>query len=108
MQMFPSAEMPLEYMIDFVPAIKPRLYSIASAPEMYPDHIHLCIVEEDWENNAGEQKRGQSTWHMRNVEPGLVWGTEAARHHETPVQPWTTGIEAYGICGSPPSIPKDQ
>ena len=100
LQMFPSAEMPLEYVIDFVPAIKPRLYSIASAPEMYPNHIHLCIVEEDWENGAGDQKRGQSTWHMRNLSPGMVWGTQAAQHGDRPVQPWTSGVEQYGICGN--------
>ena len=45
--MFPSAKVPLEYLIDFVPVIKPRLYSIASASEMHPNHIHCCIVEED-------------------------------------------------------------
>lgn len=73
MQMFPSAHMPLEYAMDFVPAIKPRLYSIASASEMHPDHIHLCIVEEDWENSKGK-RHGQSTWFVRNNTAGLQWG----------------------------------
>ena len=40
LQMFPSAKVPLPYLLDFVPVIKPRLYSIASASEMHPDHIH--------------------------------------------------------------------
>lgn len=74
LKMFPGADVPLEYLLDFVPAIKPRLYSIASAPEMHPDRIHLCIVEEDWERADGEMRRGQSTWFMRNNRAGLSWG----------------------------------
>lgn len=54
LRMYPSAKVPVEYLLDFVPAIKPRLYSIASASEMHPNHIHTCIVEEDWEKKDGE------------------------------------------------------
>merc|ERR1719506_1904794 len=76
LQLFPSAKIPLEYLLDFVPVIKPRLYSIASASEMHPDHIHTCIVEEEWtKKSTGEQRRGQSTWFLRNQVPGKQWGT---------------------------------
>jgi len=75
MQMFPSAKVPLEYLIDFVPAIKPRLYSIGSASEMHPEHIHLCIVQEDWTTAKGEERHGQSTWFVRNLKPRMKWGT---------------------------------
>lgn len=112
LQMFPSADMPLEYMIDFIPVIKPRLYSIASAPEMYPDHIHLCVVEEDWENKAGEQKRGQSTWFLRNTMPGLQWGEVQGQHSAQPTTPYTSGLENWQNVGnlddSPAFIPRDQ
>jgi len=75
MKRFPDSKLPLDYLMDFVPNIKPRLYSIASAPEMHPNTIELCVVEEDWETSSGEQRRGQSTWHLRNQLPGLEWGT---------------------------------
>ena len=58
LQLFPSAQVPLEYLLDFVPVIKPRLYSIASASEMHPDHIHTCIVEEDWKRDDGTTRHG--------------------------------------------------
>jgi len=74
MKMFPSARVPIEYLLDYVPSIKPRLYSIGSASEMYPNHIHLGIVEEDWKNSHGEMRRGQSTWFLRNQTPGMKWG----------------------------------
>lgn len=75
LQMFPSAKPSLEYMIDFVLPIKPRLYSIASAPEMFPDQIQLCIVQEDWTTAKGEERHGQSTWFVRNQAANLKWGT---------------------------------
>ena len=74
MRMFPSAKVPPEYLLDCIPPIKPRLYSISSAPEMHPDHIHLCVVEEDWETPSGVQRRGQSTWFVRNQFEGREWG----------------------------------
>jgi sulfite reductase alpha subunit-like flavoprotein/pyruvate/2-oxoacid:ferredoxin oxidoreductase beta subunit/pyruvate/2-oxoacid:ferredoxin oxidoreductase alpha subunit/Pyruvate/2-oxoacid:ferredoxin oxidoreductase gamma subunit/Pyruvate/2-oxoacid:ferredoxin oxidoreductase delta subunit len=91
MQKFPSAKVPLDYLLDFCPAIKPRLYSIASAPEMHPNHIELCVVEEDWEvQSTGEQRRGQSTWCLRNSTPGMVWGdnsTETGLLQQVPAPP---------------------
>merc|ERR1712000_92105 len=72
--MYPSAKVKLEYLLDFVPPIKPRLYSIASAPEMHPNHIELCITENDWNNSRGDIRRGQSTWFMRNQKVGSEWG----------------------------------
>jgi len=84
MQLFPSARVPLEYVIDFVLPIKPRLYSIASAPEMFPDQIQLCIVQEDWNTSKGEERHGQSTWFVRNQHPGLVWGNYTSSENPTP------------------------
>jgi sulfite reductase alpha subunit-like flavoprotein/Pyruvate/2-oxoacid:ferredoxin oxidoreductase gamma subunit/ferredoxin len=75
LKMFPSAKPDVARLLDFVPAIKPRLYSIASASEMHPDHIHCCIVEEDWTRKDGEVRHGQSTWFLRNQTPGQQWGT---------------------------------
>ena len=42
--MFPSARPSIEHMIDYIPRIKPRLYSIASSPNEKPDNIALCVI----------------------------------------------------------------
>jgi pyruvate/2-oxoacid:ferredoxin oxidoreductase beta subunit/sulfite reductase alpha subunit-like flavoprotein/Pyruvate/2-oxoacid:ferredoxin oxidoreductase delta subunit len=95
---FPSAKLPLEYLMDFVPNIKPRLYSIASAPEMHPDHIHLCVVEEDWEvESTGEQRRGQSTWHIRNQTEGLEWG-QVTGNKDEPEAPYGALVVAAVVA----------
>ena len=48
LQLFPSARPSIEHMIDYIPRIKPRLYSIASSPNEKPDNIALCVVVDDW------------------------------------------------------------
>ena len=41
---YPSARPSIEHMIDYIPRIKPLLYSIASSLNESPDSITLCIV----------------------------------------------------------------
>jgi sulfite reductase alpha subunit-like flavoprotein len=97
--MFPSARPDIARLLDFVPAIKPRLYSIASASEMHPDHIHTCIVEEDFmRGTTGEQRHGQSTWFLRNQVPGNQWGT-VQQLRDTPEEPFGT------VLDNPPVVP---
>ena len=48
LQMFPSARPSIEHMIDYIPRIKPRLYSIASSSQEKPVNIALCVVVDDW------------------------------------------------------------
>lgn len=40
---FPSARPPVADLARSLPSLKPRLYSIASAPEAVPGEVHLCV-----------------------------------------------------------------
>lgn len=64
MKMYPSAKLNLEYLIDHVPRIRPRLYSIASASEMHGEMLHLCVVKEDWDTPSGKHRHGMSTRYL--------------------------------------------
>ncbi|KAJ9443406.1 Pyruvate dehydrogenase [Diplonema papillatum] len=64
MQMFPSAKPPLEYLVEFVPATKPRLYSIASSPDYDGSMLHMCIVADDWTTPKGVYKHGLTTGYL--------------------------------------------
>ena len=76
MKLYPSAKLNLEYLVDHVPRIKPRLYSIASASEMHGDKLHLCIVKDDWNTPSGRYRQGTSTRYLAKQgldnEPSLV------------------------------------
>ena len=55
---YKSVKLELPYMLDFVPAIKPRAYSIASAPRMTPDELQLCVLVDTWATKAGVRRFG--------------------------------------------------
>jgi homodimeric pyruvate:ferredoxin (flavodoxin) oxidoreductase len=72
MKMYPSTRLNLEYLIDHVPRIKPRLYSIASASEMTGDNLHLCIVAEDWTTPSGKYRHGACTRYLKGLSQGAT------------------------------------
>ncbi|CAN8062723.1 unnamed protein product [Agarophyton chilense] len=39
---FPTARPPLDSLIDMIPLLRPRAFSIASSGEAHPGHIHIC------------------------------------------------------------------
>merc|ERR1719231_1630843 len=65
---FDSAKLSIETLIDFVPLIKPRLYSIASAQLMTKEMLHLCIVADDWNTPSGKYQHGLCTNYLKNLD----------------------------------------
>merc|ERR1712151_229967 len=62
MQKFPSAQVGIGHLIDYVPDIKPRLYSIASSSRLHgDDECHLCIIKNDWNATSGRNCVGLAT-----------------------------------------------
>jgi sulfite reductase alpha subunit-like flavoprotein len=63
MKMFPNSvdQFGVDRMLDFIPDIKPRLYSIASDPDTTGQMCNLCIVADDWETPSGKEQRGVCT-----------------------------------------------
>lgn len=69
---FKSARPPLEYLVNMIPTLKARSYSIASSSMMYPDTIQLCVVMVDWTVERTKEFRvGETTGYLR----GLVSGS---------------------------------
>jgi len=66
---YPSARPSIEHMIDYIPRIKPRLYSIASSPNEAPDNIALCIVVDDWTTPNGIYKKGLCSNYLTQQDP---------------------------------------
>lgn len=54
---FPSAIPPIEYLLNVVPCIGPRYYSIASNPELHPSSIHIIVVGYQWDTPRGRLSR---------------------------------------------------
>ena len=54
---FSSARPPIEHLLQMMPVLKPRSYSIASSPLMHPDKIQLCVVLVDWTVESTKELR---------------------------------------------------
>lgn len=67
---FDSARPSLAELIEIVPEIKPRHYSIASAQSMHPDSVHLLIVLVSWTDPEGRERFGQATKYLVDLPEG--------------------------------------
>eukprot|EP00931_Biecheleriopsis_adriatica_P069889 TRINITY_DN436_c0_g1_i9.p1 TRINITY_DN436_c0_g1~~TRINITY_DN436_c0_g1_i9.p1 ORF type:complete len:1849 (-),score=485.30 TRINITY_DN436_c0_g1_i9:160-5706(-) len=68
---FPSAKPSIGNLLDYVPDIKPRLYSIASSSRLRgDDECHLCIIKNEWTASSGRNCVGVSTrWLSDDLHP---------------------------------------
>ena len=77
---FASARPPIEHLLQMMPVLKPRSYSIASSPLMHPDKIQLCVVLVDWTVESTKELRlGECTGHDL-----LLLTLLHKRHRQTP------------------------
>ncbi|ORX72207.1 riboflavin synthase domain-like protein [Linderina pennispora] len=67
---FGSARPSILHLVDMIPAIKPRHYSIASSAKMHPGYVHLCVVIVEWKNSRGQLRTGQCTRFLDALEIG--------------------------------------
>jgi len=68
---YDSARPSIAHLLDYVPDIKPRLYSIASSSRMRGENdCHLCIIVNEWTATSGRNRVGLSTRWLSEVEPG--------------------------------------
>jgi len=71
LQKFPSAKVSLGHLLDYVPDIKPRLYSIASSSRYRGESVcHLCIIKNEWTATSGRNCVGLATRWLSELEPG--------------------------------------
>ena len=58
----------LAHLLEVVPAIKPRLYSIASSQLRDPHLLELCIVVNTWKTASGAEKTGLCTGYLDGLD----------------------------------------
>ncbi|RUS30427.1 hypothetical protein BC938DRAFT_479399 [Jimgerdemannia flammicorona] len=71
---FSSARIPLDYLLDLVPELRPRQFSIASAAQVgravHPDQIHLCVAIVKYKTMMRRIRRGVCTKWLAMLKPG--------------------------------------
>eukprot|EP01125_Pyxidicula_operculata_P021109 TRINITY_DN800_c0_g1_i1.p1 TRINITY_DN800_c0_g1~~TRINITY_DN800_c0_g1_i1.p1 ORF type:complete len:1247 (-),score=196.48 TRINITY_DN800_c0_g1_i1:19-3759(-) len=58
LKLYPSAKPSINTLIQLIPPMKSRHYSIASSMKMHPDSVHLLVVVEDWKTPKGVYRQG--------------------------------------------------
>jgi sulfite reductase (NADPH) flavoprotein alpha-component len=67
---FTSARPAVHELVELIPRIKPRLYSIASSYNVDSTKVALLVVVEDWNTPAGKYKLGLCSDYLRGLKPG--------------------------------------
>ncbi|RUS21655.1 NADPH-dependent diflavin oxidoreductase 1-like protein [Endogone sp. FLAS-F59071] len=67
---FSSAKVPLDYVLDLIPELRARQFSIASAAQSHPSQIHLCVAIIKYKTKIRKIRRGVCTKWMATLKPG--------------------------------------
>ncbi|KAJ3190424.1 NADPH-dependent diflavin oxidoreductase 1 [Gaertneriomyces sp. JEL0708] len=70
LQDFHSAKVPLKYLFDLIPEMRPRSFSIASSPKAHSGRIHLAVAIVEYKTKMKTPRRGVCTKWMRTLEAG--------------------------------------
>ncbi|XP_039019048.1 NADPH-dependent diflavin oxidoreductase 1-like isoform X2 [Hibiscus syriacus] len=66
---FPSVKMPFEWLVQLVPPLKNRAFSISSSPLAHPNQVHLTVDVVSWTTPFKRKRRGLcSTW-LASLDP---------------------------------------
>ncbi|KAF9649133.1 riboflavin synthase domain-like protein [Thelephora ganbajun] len=70
---FRSVRIPLDYIFDVFPPLRPREFSIASSVKSYPKEIHLCIAMVNYRTRLKVPRKGVCTSYLSTLVPGKLW-----------------------------------
>jgi len=67
---FKSISMPLEWLLQLVPALQPRRFSISSSALAHPGRVHLTVAVVDYKTPYKRHKRGLCSSWLSSLSPG--------------------------------------
>jgi NADPH-ferrihemoprotein reductase len=65
----PSAKIPLDHLLELMPRMQSRYYSISSSPKVYPDSIHLTAVLIEYNTPTNRVNKGVATSWLKLKQP---------------------------------------
>lgn len=73
---FSSVRVPLHRLLELIPRLRPRAFSIASSPLAHPGEVHLCVAVVSYKTRLRRQKIGVCSSWISSLTPGQtvpVW-----------------------------------
>ncbi len=65
----PSVKPPIDYLMELLPRLQCRYYSISSSSKLVPKRIHITAVVVDWLTRIGRQQKGVATTWLKQKVP---------------------------------------
>ncbi|EPS67176.1 hypothetical protein M569_07599, partial [Genlisea aurea] len=66
---FPSVQMPLEWLVEVVPPLRPRAFSVASSLAAHPNEVHLAVSVVSWTTPYKRKRSGLCSSWLANLDP---------------------------------------
>jgi len=60
---------PIDHILELLPRLQPRFYSIASSAKVHPTSVHICGVVVEYDTNTGRTNKGVATTWLREKVP---------------------------------------
>ncbi|KAK4805044.1 hypothetical protein SAY86_004861 [Trapa natans] len=89
---FPSVQMPFEWLVQLVPPLKTRAFSISSSVSAYPNQVHLTVNVVSWRTPFKRQRYGLCSSWLANLNPHEstivpVWFQKGSLPPPPPLEP---------------------
>ncbi|XP_056176017.1 NADPH-dependent diflavin oxidoreductase 1 isoform X6 [Syzygium oleosum] len=72
LQDFPSVQLPLEWLVQLIPPLKTRAFSISSSPSAHPNQVHLTVNVVSWMTPFKRNRVGLCSMWLANLDPNQV------------------------------------
>ena len=66
---FPSVQMPFEWLVQLVPPLKMRAFSISSSPSAHPNQVHLTVSVVSWTTPFKRNRAGLCSKWLAELDP---------------------------------------
>ncbi|KAL6952352.1 multidrug-resistance type transporter [Sarracenia purpurea var. burkii] len=68
---FPSVQMPFEWLVQLVPPLKPRAFSISSSNSAHPNQVHLTVNVVSWTTPFKRKRTGLCSAWLAGLDPQI-------------------------------------
>lgn len=90
---FPSVQMPFEWLVQLVPPLKTRAFSISSSPSVHPNEVHLTVSVVSWTTPYKRKRIGLCSSWLASLDP---------QQQRVLIPAWIT---KGSLAPPPPSLP---
>lgn len=66
---FPSVQLPFEWLVQLVPPLKPRAFSMSSSPLAHPNQVHLTVSVVSWTTPYKRKRSGLCSAWLAGINP---------------------------------------